>query len=128
MKSSAMRVASSLLVLAFLVSSVPVFATPPAPGPGSAVIQAELDALFYQTNGVAFGSGLTQGERVSLGVKLIHARDAVARGNDQAALNDLASFINELNALVQSGRLTQADAAPLAAQANLIASQIASGA
>ena len=128
MKSPALRVTSLLLVLAFLVSSVPVFATPPAPGPGSAVIQQEIVALFHQTNAVAFASGLSQGERTSLVAKLIQARDAVARGNDQAAINDLGAFINELNALVQSGRLTPAEAAPLATQAGVIASQIASGA
>ena len=128
MKSPALRVTSLLLVLAFLVSSVPVFATPPAPGPGSAVIQQEIVALFHQTNAVAFASGLSQGERTSLVAKLIQARDAVARGNDQAAINDLGAFINELNALVQSGRLTPAEAAPLATQAGIIASQIAAGA
>lgn len=125
MKSPAMRVASSLLVLAFLLSSIPAFATPPPPGPGSPAIQQEIYALFYQTSTVAFTAGLTQGERTSLVAKLIHAIYAVGRGNDQAAINDLGAFENELDALVRTGRLTPAEAGPLATQAGAIAAQIA---
>ena len=125
MKSTALRVVSTLLALAFLIPSLPVLAAPPAPGPGTALIQGEITALFYQTSALAFASGLTQGERTSLVAKLIHAKDALGRGNDSAAINNLESFINELNALEQSGRLGPDDAATLRAQARLIVTQIA---
>ena len=124
MKRNALRVASTLLALAFLVPSLPVLAAPPAPSPGTALIQGEIRVLFYQTSAIALASGLTQGERTSLVAKLIHAIDALGRAKDTAAINDLQSFINELNALEQSGRLSPYDANALRDQAGLIVTQI----
>lgn len=125
MKSTAMRVAGVLLALTLLVPSMPALADPPAPGPNEAVIQHEIEVLFYQTNAVAFVSGLNQGERTSLVTKLVQARAAIIRGSDDAAFNQLGAFINEVNALEQSGRLSPDQAAILRSQAMAIRDQIA---
>ncbi len=124
MKSNAMRVSSILLALVLLMPSVPAFATPPTPSPNEAVIQSQIESLFYQTGAIAFASGLTQGERIALVVKLIQARSAIIRGNDEAAANDLGAFINTVNAFAQSGRLSPTDAATLSNQARSIIAQI----
>lgn len=125
MKSTALRVAGTLLALAFLIPSLPVLAAPPAPGPGTALIQAEISALFFQTSAIAYANGFTQGERTSLVTKLIGASAAVGRGNDKTAISNLEAFINEVQALEQSGRLSPTDAAALSNQARLIVAQIA---
>ena len=125
MKSTALRVASTLLALAFLIPSFPVLAAPPTPGPDAVVIQSEIFALFYQTSAIADTNGFTQGERTSLVTKLIGASAAVGRGNDKTAISNLEAFINEVQALEQSGRLSPTDAAALSNQARLIVAQIA---
>ena len=125
MKSTALRVASTLLALALLVPSLPVLAAPPAPGPDAVVIQNEILALFHQTSAIAATNGFTQGERTSLVTKLLGAVAAVGRGNDKTAISNLQAFINEVWALEQSGRLSPTDAAALSDQARLIVAQIA---
>ena len=126
MKSTANRVGGTLLALTLLMPTTSLFAAPPAPGPNELVIQTEIENLFFQTIAIADASGFTQGERTSLAAKLVRARAAVIRGNNNAALGELAAFINEVNSLEQSGRLSIADAALLRNQAVLISSQIAS--
>lgn len=128
MKPTATRLASMLLALAILLPAVSAIAAQPPqppPPPGVVVVQNQIYALFYQTSAVAAASGFTQGQRTSLAAKLIHAADAIGRGNNDAALNDLGAFYNEVNALEQSGRLSPADAATLSGQASSIAAQIA---
>ena len=125
MKSTAMRVAGVLLALTLMVPSMPALADPPAPGPNEAAIQHQIETLFFQTGAVATASGFTQGERTSLVTKLVSARSAIIRGNDDAAFNKLGAFINEVNALEQSGRLSPADAEALRSQAVVIRNQIA---
>ena len=126
MKSNAMRVAGTLLVLTLLMPTTSLLAAPPAPGPNEPVIQAEIESLFFQTIAIADASGFTQGQRTSLVAKLVRARAAVIRGNDNAALGELAAFINEVNSLEQSGRLSATNAAVLRNQAAFISAQIAS--
>ncbi|MEO6259406.1 MAG: hypothetical protein ABIP63_03615 [Thermoanaerobaculia bacterium] len=124
MKSNALRVSTILLALVLLMPSVPAFATPPTPSPDATLIRQQIESLFFQTRDIAFASGLNQGERVSLLTKLIEARSAIIRGNDEAAANLLGAFINEVNALVQSGRLSPTDAAILSSKASSIIAQI----
>lgn len=125
MKSTAMRVAGVLLAVTLLVPSIPAFATPPSSGPSEVVIRQEIEALFHQTVVVATASGFNQGERTSLLAKLVEARAAIIRGNDEAALGLLGAFINEVNALEQTGRLNPLAAEALRSQAVLISNQIA---
>jgi hypothetical protein len=57
--------------------------------------------------------GLSNGETTSLTAKLEAALGYVAGGDTAAAIAVLQAFINEVNALVKSHRLTAAAAAPL---------------
>jgi hypothetical protein len=97
-----------------MVVAVPLHADP----------SSDLFALFFQANGVAASSGFTQGERISLVAKVIHAERDVERGNDNAAVNNLGAFINEVEALERSGRLAPADAAALINSANAIVGEL----
>jgi len=63
---------------------------------------------------------LTSGEKNALTSKLGAARQSLARGNDQAAVNQLGAFINEVQALRRTGRLGPATADLLIGQAQAI--------
>jgi DNA/RNA endonuclease G (NUC1) len=64
--------------------------------------------------GTMFSSGLlSSGERNSLLAKLNAAAAALDRGQSATAINQLQAALNQLDALVQSGRLTAAQAAAL---------------
>src|SRR2546421_3118293 len=78
--------------------------------PASADPSSDLFALFFQTSGVAAANGLNMGERNSLVTKIIGAISSLERGHEKTAANNLGAFINEVNALEQSGRLGAADA------------------
>jgi hypothetical protein len=108
------RGASFALALLLIVVALPVHADP----------TSDLFRLFYATSGTAADAGFNQGERVSLLAKVIHAIDAVSRGNDDAAIGDLGAFANEINALEQSGRLSPEQADALAGAANAIIDQL----
>lgn len=56
---------------------------------------------------------LSAGQGNSLTVKLDAALRSLERGSTSAAIGQLGAFLNELKALVQSGRLTEAQAAPI---------------
>jgi len=71
--------------------------------------------LIAQVNGVANG-----GTANSLNAKLRAASASLDRGNTEAATGQLGAFINEVEAMVQSGRLTQAQGNALIAAARLI--------
>jgi DNA/RNA endonuclease G (NUC1) len=60
----------------------------------------------------------------SLQAKLNAAIQQLANGNRTPAANQLGAFENELQAMVQSGRLSQADAAPLLAYAERVINSI----
>ena len=88
----------------------------PEPGPTPAERVASLIEVLK-------GFNLHHGMANSLLVKLNHARDALVAGNNAAACDNLASFINQVGA--QSGKkLTTAQAAQLADEATLIRSAI----
>jgi probable HAF family extracellular repeat protein len=72
------------------------------------VVSDGVDAL------VATGA-LNGGQGNSLGAKLEAAARALAGGRVRAATNQLEAFLNQLQALVRSGRLTEAQAQPLIA-------------
>lgn len=62
----------------------------------------------------------------SLLAKLGAARASLDRGNATAAANQLQAFLNEVSAMVQSGRLTAAQGAAYTAMENRIVASIAS--
>lgn len=73
-------------------------------------IQQALDSIAASVQGL---SGLNAGQKNSLTVKLQNAAAAAARGDNNAASNELQAFLNELQAYVDSGKLTPAQAEPL---------------
>jgi PKD repeat protein len=77
--------------------------------------QQGLAALQAQVNAVATG-----GQANSLNAKLGAASASIGRGNTGAAANQIAAFINEVQAAVQSGRLTPAQGDALIAYARRI--------
>jgi PKD repeat protein len=56
---------------------------------------------------------IRKGNATSLNAKLDAAIAAFGRGNATAAANQLNALLNEINAMVASGRLSSADAAPM---------------
>lgn len=62
-------------------------------------------------------SGLNQGEQNSLLSKLEAAQRSLSRGNGNAARGQLGAFMNEVQAFARSGRLDEATADSLIAQA-----------
>ncbi|HLM66899.1 MAG TPA: DNA/RNA non-specific endonuclease, partial [Longimicrobium sp.] len=69
---------------------------------------------------------LDGGNASALNAKLRAATAALARGQDGAAVNQLDAFINQVQALVQSGRLSAADGSVLTAAAQRIVTSIQS--
>jgi hypothetical protein len=67
---------------------------------------------------------LSQGNANSLSKKLDTALTSLNGGNQQAACGQLAAFINEVNANVKSGKLTQQQAQPLIDAANAVRTQL----
>jgi len=92
--------------------------------PGYADTASDLRALFFQVSAVAAANGFTQGERVSLVTKVIEASRSVQRGNETTAANQLGAFINEVEALGRSGRLSAEDAQALIDSANAILGEL----
>lgn len=70
--------------------------------------------------------GLSRGETVSLNAKLRAAEASLQRGQDATAVNQLNAFINEVQAMAGSGRMSAADAAALTAAARRIIASIES--
>ena len=67
-------------------------------------------AITTYVNGLP---GLTGGQKNSLVAHLSAAADAAARGDNKAASNELNAFLNELQAYVQSGKVSTTSAAAL---------------
>ena len=70
---------------------------------------------------------LNQGQGNSLISKLEVAREELDKGNDIAAMNLLLAFINQVQAFVNTGRLTEFEGQPLIDAANAIVAQILAG-
>jgi hypothetical protein len=62
---------------------------------------------------LARGSGLNSGNANSLNSKVDAARAQLGMGNTNPAANQLRALLNELDAMIRSGRVTAADAAAL---------------
>jgi hypothetical protein len=67
---------------------------------------------------------LNAGQQNSLLAKLRAAQASLMRGNRTAAVNQLGAFINEVQALAQSGQLPAATAADLIAEAQAVIASI----
>ena len=78
-------------------------------------VESEAAAALVYINGLVTDGTLKAGVANSLTVKLNAAINAVARGQNTAALAQLASLSNDIDALVASGRLTPAQANELRA-------------
>ena len=68
--------------------------------------------------------GLNPGQLNSLQVKLHNASARLGEGNGTAASNVLGALLNELDALVRSGRVGDAAAAPIAEYARRVIASI----
>jgi PKD repeat protein len=60
----------------------------------------------------------------SLQAKLDAAANQLGKGNGTPAANQIEAFANELNAMIRSGRVTEADAAPLLTYAQRVVASI----
>jgi hypothetical protein len=87
----------------------------------TASIEEMLDQLSRQISGMASVGTLSRGVANSLNVKLAAAAASIESGNTDTARNQLDAFINELNAMLSSGRLDP-KAAALVKQAEEIRS------
>jgi hypothetical protein len=75
-------------------------------------------------NDLASAAGLNSGNTNSLLTKIDAAQKQLGMGNAGPAANQLQSALNELDAMIRSGRMTAADAAPLQALVNRLISSI----
>jgi DNA/RNA endonuclease G (NUC1) len=71
-----------------------------------------LEKAAAQVSLLGTNGQLNRGQANSLAVKIRNAGASISRTNPQASAGQLGALVNELNALVQSGRLNAADAAP----------------
>ena|SRR5215467_8065987 len=113
MKRTAVRVWLGL-ALVLLTVALPVYAD----------TASDLIALFFQVDGTASANQFTDGERNSLVVKVIGALRSVNRGDSDSASGQLGAFINQVNALESSGRLSPGDAQALTNAANAIIGEL----
>ncbi|PWT94311.1 MAG: hypothetical protein C5B55_02930 [Blastocatellia bacterium] len=79
-----------------------------------------LSNLISQIQGLVSAGVLNQGQGNSLIVKLEAAQASIASGNSNAACNQVGAFINEVDALIKSGRLTSAQGLQLIGEAETI--------
>ncbi len=85
------------------------------------VIAQSVQQALKSIEGLVQGlPGLNAGQKNSLSVKLENAAAAAARGDNNAASNELVAFLNELQAYVDSGKLTPAQAEPLRLAVNAV--------
>jgi DNA/RNA endonuclease G (NUC1) len=77
------------------------------------LIAQQLDRAAGLVRDLSAAAGLNAGETNSLLAKLGAAQDQLASGNSTPAVRQLGSLLNELDALVKSGRISEADAGEL---------------
>ena len=68
--------------------------------------EAQIDRIIDEVNNLFSTGNFNDGETKSLIVKLEGALQKLDKGNTNAACNQLGAFINQVNALINSGRLT----------------------
>ncbi|HEX8183990.1 MAG TPA: NosD domain-containing protein, partial [Blastocatellia bacterium] len=91
-----------------------------------AASQAQIQQLIQGIEGLAALGTLNKGEANSLTAKLQTALQQLERGNTSAASNQLRSFINLVQALVRSGRLSPAQGQSMIDAASGVIAQISS--
>ena len=69
--------------------------------------QDQIENLIDELHVLADEAGLNKGEANALVSKLDNALKSLEKENTQAACNQLGAFINQVNALINSGRFTQ---------------------
>jgi probable HAF family extracellular repeat protein len=87
--------------------------------------EAALEGLVGNVEALVGSGALSQAEGHALTLKLEAALDHFERGNTKAAGNLVGAFLNQVEAPVRSGRLSDADAQPLRDQATCVAAQLA---
>jgi len=97
-------------------------------GTAQVVVQSPLDGVANLTRSLSSlggpRGGLNAGQVNSLRVKLDNASRQLEAGDTNAASNMLEAFLNELDALVQSGRVSAATAAPITDYARRVIASI----
>lgn len=86
----------------------------------SVTVQTAQQALSSIESYVQGLSGLNQGQKNSLIAKLQNAAAAAQRGDNNAASNELDAFLNELQADVNTGKVSAAAAATLRGAVNAV--------
>ena len=79
-----------------------------------------LDRATDMIRDIAGTANLRSGNANSLNVKIDAAQKQIASGNNTAAANQLRSLLNELDAMIRSGRVSAEDAEPLKAMVERI--------
>jgi endonuclease G len=88
------------------------------------IVIAPLDGVEMIVDAVDELEALSNGETAALEAKLHAASNQIRRNNGRAAANELNAFINQLQALVLSDRLTESAAAPLIDAARRLATSV----
>jgi polyhydroxyalkanoate synthesis regulator phasin len=86
--------------------------------------QAQILQLIQDVDSLVAQGILNRGEANSLMAKLRSALQQMERANATAASNQLRAFINQVRALVQSGRLSSTQGQQLIDTANVILAQM----
>jgi hypothetical protein len=86
--------------------------------------EEELQVLIAQVLGLVDDGVLNQGNGNALTSKLENALMSLEDGNTNAACNQLGAFVNQVEALVNSGKLTEVQGQPLIDGANALIEQL----
>jgi probable HAF family extracellular repeat protein len=88
---------------------------------------AALAALADNVAALARAGKLTRGEAHALGAKLDQVARLLERGKHKTAGNVLGAFVNQVEALIRSGRLARSDGQPLRDAASCIIARLREG-
>ncbi len=91
---------------------------------GEVAVREGIQALSGLVAALVASDGLSAGNGNALRAKLQAAGEQFDRGNRGAAANEIAAFIDQVNALVRAGRLSSADGARLITFASQIIASI----
>jgi len=82
--------------------------------------QQGIAGISAKVDGMVSAGTLSNGEGNALGASLKAATSSLDRGNTTPAVNQLGAFVNKVEAMRSSGRLSAADAQALIAAANRV--------
>lgn len=85
-----------------------------------------IESMKSDVDDLVSGGTLDHGEGGSLTIKLSVAQKKLGQGNEQAAIGTLNAFINQVLALVNSGRLSEAEGQALVDAAQSVIDQLVS--